>query len=213
MKPWLPSWGSREVEAPPEEPRTRPNVHTSLAFNVLIHQIQPGRKSHILDLGPALGANVDYFAQFSCKLYIEDFYRTLTSFDYFSPEDGFSYEAVLEYLLPFRKSTRFDIILFWDLLNYLERDVFEHLVRHLSQYCTSGSLALALISTLKHIPEKPMNFRIVDSHTLSYESNSTVLRPCPRYQQTDLNHLMPDFRVCNSFLLRNGFKEYLFLRV
>ena len=154
-------------------------------------------------------ANVDFFSQFSCKIYIEDLYHTLSSFDYFSPEDGFTYQTVFDYLLPYTQNTRFDIILSWDIFNYLERDEFKSLISHLGNFCNKGTLLFSLISTLKHIPEKPTTFRIQDQESLQYQAGSTVLRPCPRYQQTDLNHLMPHFRVCNSFLLRNGFKEYL----
>jgi hypothetical protein len=71
-------------------------------------------------------------------------------------------------------------------------------------------LLFALISTSQYVPEKPTTFQIVKHDCLLYQTNSTVLRQCPRYQQTDLNKLIPNFRVSNSFLLRNGFKEYLF---
>lgn len=207
---------SQRVEKGPETSaksyETRSTVHTSLALNVLYHQLRPDRKYNILDLGPAFGSNVEFFSQFSCKIYIEDLFQTLTSFDFFSPEDGFGYDAVFEYLLPFRNNTRFEIVLVWDLLNYLEHEEFRHLIRHLSRFTHSGSLLFALLSTQKHIPEKPINFKIVDSQSLIYETSASVLRPCPQYEQSDLRHLMPNFRVCNSFILRNGMKEYLFVR-
>ena len=186
-------------------------AHVSLALNSLYHQLSPGRKYNILDLGPALGANVDFFSQFPTKIYIEDLHRTLTSFDFFSPEDGFTYQTVFNYLLPYSSNTRFDIIMAWDILNYLEREEYRHLIGHLIHFCHTSTLLFALISTSKHIPEKPTTFRIVDQEHLLYETNSGILRDCPQYEQTDLNALMPGFRVCNSFLLRNGFKEYLFI--
>ncbi len=213
MKQWFSALSLKSKGEPIQDSPLEPEASASLALNVLYDQLRHQRKYHILDLGPALGGNVDFFSQFSCKVYIEDFYRTLTSFDFFSPEDGFSYQAVFEYLLPYRKNTRFDIILTWDIFNYLERDEFQALIAHLSHFCHKGTLLFALISTSKYIPEKPMTFRILDQKRLLYQTNSTVLRQCPTYQQTDLNQLMPNFRVCNSFLLRNGFKEYLFARL
>ncbi len=186
-------------------------VQTSLVLNVIYHLIKPVHKYTILDLGPAFGTNIEFFSKFSHKIYIEDFYHTLASFDFFSPEDGVHYEAVIEYLLPYRENTRFDIIFSWDLFNYLQKEELHHLIRHLSRFCHPGTLLFALISTLKHIPERPIHFKILDQQDLQYESCSAVLRPCPGYQQTDLNRLMANFRVCNSFLLRNGFKEYLFV--
>lgn len=198
------------ISAEPQTPASE--THVSLAFNSLFHQLRPERRYHVLDLGPAIGGNVDFFSQFSCKLYIEDLYRTLVSFDFFSPEEGSSYEEVVEYLLPFPRDTEFDVVLSWDLFNYLEPVELRHLVGHLTKFCRRGALWFAMIATQKHIPEKPLQFRIVNEEKLRYEVGSRVLRESPRYQQSDLLHIMPRFRVANSFLLRNGFKEYLLTR-
>ncbi len=211
MNGWKSPVGVTPKQADPEVSSSEPEPNTSLALNALFYHLRHEKKYNILDLGPALGANVDFFSQFSCKIHIEDLYHTLSSFDFFSPEDGFTYQTVFEYLLPYTHNTQFDVILSWDIFNYLEREEFESLISHLGHFCNKGTLLFSLISTLKHIPEKPTIFRIQDQETLQYQTGSTVLRPCPGYQQTDLNHLMPRFRVCNSFLLRNGFKEYLFV--
>ena len=195
-----------------EPPQGESQTYSSLALDVLFHQLRQRRNYNILDLGSAFGANVDFLSQFSRRIYIEDLYQTLISFNFFSPEDGVNYADVFEYLLPYRRETCFDVILAWDLFNYLEPPEYLHLTRHLSKYCRTDSFLFALISTHKHIPEKPTNYKIIDQQTLLYEKSSTILRSCPRYEETDLRRLMPDFRVCNSFLLRNGIKEYLFAR-
>ena len=189
---------------------TEPTEHISLVLNVVYHQLHPERKYHILDLGAASGSNVDFFSQFRCKIHIEDLYQTLSSFDFLSPEDGFSYDVVYDYLLPYGRNTSFDLIFAWDLFNYMEEAEVHHLVLYLGKFCRTGTLLFSLISTSKHIPESPTKFKILDQEHLQYEISSPVLRPGPRYQQTDLTRLMPHFRICNSFLLRNGFKEYLF---
>ena len=211
MRGWFRSRKSQGIAQPEAVPREEAGVHTSLGFNTLYHQFRSGRKYRILDLGPAIGDNIDFFGQFRCRIHIEDLYRTLNSFEYLSPEDGFSYAAVFEYLLPYPKNTRFDFILAWDIFNYLDREEFRHLIVHLSQFSRKGTVLFSLISTLKNIPETPYRFRIADSENLLYERSSEILKPCPRYEPSDLNELMPNFRICNSFLLRNGFKEYLFL--
>jgi len=211
MNKWVSPVGVKSKQEPIDLSSSEAEASTSLALNVLYYQLRYEKKYHILDLGPALGANVDFFSQFSCKIYIEDLYHTLSSFDFFSPEDGFTYKAVFEYLLPYTQNTRFDIIMAWDIFNYLERDEFQSLISHLGKFCHKGTLLFSLISTRKHIPEKPTTFRILDQESLQYHTESSVLRLCPGYQQSDLNHLMPHFRPCNSFLLRNGFKEYLFV--
>ena len=213
MLRWLSDHGVRETGSSIQSAPVETETHASLALNTLFHRLHLERSYNMLDLGAAFGANVDFFSQFARRIHIEDLYHTLVSFDLFShEEDGVNYADVFDYLLPYRKETRFDVILAWDLFNYLDRDEYFYLTRHLSKYCRPGSLLFAHISTRKHIPERPTNYKIIDEQTLAYEKSSTVLRPCPRYAEPDLHHLMPDFRVCNSFLLRNGIKEYLFAR-
>ena len=211
MRGWLHSRLGNEAVQTVGEPKAERSVHPSLGFNTLFHQFRGNRKYKILDLGPAVGDNVDFFSQFRCRIFIEDLYRTLNSFEYLTPDDGFSYAAVFEYLLPYLKNTRFDFILAWDVFNYLDRDEFRHLILHLSQFSRKGTVLFSLISTLKHIPETPYRFKIIDSENLLYNCSSMNLKPGPRYEPSDLAELMPNFRICNSFLLRNGFKEYLFL--
>ena len=211
MKRWFRSHLFRGAAGKAEQSETESNIHPSLGFNTLYHQFRGTRKYRILDLGPAVGENIEFFSQFRCRIYIEDLYRTLNSFEYLAPDDGFSYAAVFEYLMPYLKNTRFDFILAWDIINYLEREELRHLIVHLSQFSRKGTVLFGLISTLKHMPETPYRFRIVDSENLLYFRNSRILKPCPRYEPSDLAELMPNFRICNSFLLRNGFKEYLFL--
>ena len=135
-----------------EPPQGESQTYSSLALDVLFHQLRQQRNYNILDLGSAFGANVDFLSQFSRRIYIEDLYQTLISFNFFSPEDGVNYADVFEYLLPYRRETCFDVILAWDLFNYLEPPEYLHLTRHLSKYCRTDSFLFALISTHKHIP-------------------------------------------------------------
>jgi hypothetical protein len=48
------------AETPEEAPES--SVQKSLALNTLFHQIREGQKYTILDLGPPVGANVEFFS-------------------------------------------------------------------------------------------------------------------------------------------------------
>jgi hypothetical protein len=192
-------------------PQSELQTQPSLALSTLFRQLRKDRKYHILELGPAVTENIDFLSRLSCRIRVEDLFYTLGSFDYLSQSGKIDYEAVFQYLLPYEKSTRFDIILAWDLFNYLERNEFQFLMCHLSRYCHPGTVLFAMIATAKHIPDKPGRYKIVDENNIICLSRSAVLRPCPRYYDTDFRQLMPTFRVYNSYLLRNGLKEYLFV--
>lgn len=206
---WFSSDSRQKPEALTEQTSEFDEEHRSLALNALWHRLQAGQSNHILDLGRASSDNLDFYARCSRKIYIEDLHSTLKGFDYLSPDKSTSLEEIFKYLMPYGRGTHFDAIFSWDLFNYLEPPQFAYLVRHLSRFCRPGAIIFAMISTRKLIPEQPGMYRIIDSETISYQSTSKILQQCPQYQETDLTKMLPGFRVVNSFLLRNGIKEFL----
>ncbi|MGB6000943.1 MAG: hypothetical protein WBI00_10710, partial [Thermoanaerobaculia bacterium] len=57
----------------PSDPGTTESP--SLALKYLLGHLDETRWSKILDLGPAVGANVEFFTQYSCKLFIADLFQ------------------------------------------------------------------------------------------------------------------------------------------
>jgi SAM-dependent methyltransferase len=205
---WLSGRRRRDPAPPPE---AEPEVHRSLAFSALIGGIRPDHKLQVLDLGPAVGTNVEFLSRFDCKLYIEDLYSALAGRSPGGAEDEMRPQEIEE-LLPLPESASFDVVLAWDLFNYLQRDELRRLMRHLTRFCRPGAVLLAMISIHKQIPAQPIRFRIVDEANLLYEQRSTHLRPAPRYASYDLGEMLEGFRIDRSFLLRHGIQEYLFVR-
>ena len=181
----------------------------SLALGVLMEHVGDRRDCCVLDLGPGFGANVEFLSRFAKRIVIEDFYRTLAEIAEPFTGDDRLYCPVYETLLPYGGQNPFDVILLWDLLDYLDRDDIRRLARHLQRLCHRGSLIVAMISTQHKIPLIPANFKIVGQDGLSRESTTTAQRDCPRHSQVRLLELMPGFRVKRSFLLRGGMQEYL----
>jgi hypothetical protein len=196
----------------PEPTLPEAEVHTSVGLNIAYNQVRARRKLSVLDLGSAYPSNLQFLSQSfrSLHIEIEDLYETLSSFDFFDPREPRSYDAVYRYLFPYSEETRFDLILGWDLFNYLEKLEISGLIKHLDRFCHPGTLLFSMISTNRYIPERPIRFQIIDSERLRYEYLSSLLRTSPRYHRADLNRMMPHFRLFSSFRLRNGFKEYIF---
>lgn len=201
-----------EPKPAPEPTLPEAEIHSSVGFNIAYNQIRGQRKLSVLDLGSAYASNLKFLSQCVRFLHIEieDLYDTLSSFDFFDPREPRSYDAVYRYLFPYGEETRFDLILGWDLFNYLEELELAGLIKHLDRFCYPGTLLFCMISTNRYIPERPIRFRIVDSERLRYEYLSSLLRPSPQYHRADLNRMMPHFQLFSSFRLRNGFKEYVF---
>jgi hypothetical protein len=205
------SWFSRRP-APAKEPapvraEREPETHRSLALPSLLAEIARRPKAQVLDLGPALGSNVEFFHQFGCKLYIEDLFSAIVE----SPRDG---EERLDFAAHFGNVSRepIDLVFAWDLFNYLSRRELTALGDELGRLCRPGAVVFALLSFLKQMPAQPQRFRIKDGETLGYERQTTAERPSPRYASSDMAELFPGFTVDRSFLLRHGYMEYLLIR-
>jgi len=203
---------SGQQQAPAAPPQPRVETHTSLALKALCQALDEERKYSILDLGPACGVNIEFLSRYSSKIRVEDLYKTLIAASFFERGEEPFDESVFGRILSIPSQERFDIILTWDLLNYFKTDEFRALAKYLSAFCTRGTFFFAICSILKEIPAVPINFKIAGSETLLYDASSTEMRPCPRYAPRDLGLLMTGFRVHNSYILRNGMQEYLFVR-
>ncbi|MBZ5497585.1 MAG: class I SAM-dependent methyltransferase [Acidobacteriia bacterium] len=182
--------------------------YKTLGLDALVSRLQGDRKYFILDLGQALGVNVEFWSRFQCRLYIEDFYRSYSARVASGPDDP--KETILAELLPFSEEARFDIILAWDLFNYLNLEEIEALVGRLDRWCRPGTLLFTLLSYLPQIPAEPFVFRILDTQRMIYETSTRETRPCPRYQPRDLVRFLARFDVSSCFLLRHGVQEFIF---
>ena len=194
----------------PRETQVSPAVHKSLGLNALLDPVRGDRSYSILDLGPALEANVRFWPQFSCWLHIHDFYRSYREWKAAVVPEEESEEAAFSALLPFNDETVFDIILAGDIFNYFDLRQLKALVQRLSRWCRPGTRLFALISSLPNISVSPTIFRILNREQMIYEIPTQDTRPCPRHQPRDITRLLARFNVSSSFLLRHGIREYVF---
>lgn len=167
----------------------------------------------VLDLGPARAANLDFFSRYGGHLTVADFYSGLrtarASTMSEDVDDDRKIKAFAE-LLPFDKKARFDLVLAWDLLNYLTPQEQHLLMTCLEPFCLAGTTILAFVSMQKEMPPAPSAYSIRDADTLSYEEREGRARPCPRYLEGDLLKRMQGLTVENRYQLRNGMLEYVF---
>jgi hypothetical protein len=200
--------GTGAAGGAPEEPV----IHRSLGLGALFAALGRQGRPEVLDLGAAVGSNVEFLSRFGGKLRIEDLYSALSTRPAGGEEEPRPGANLFARLLPFPESTRFDAVIAWDLFNYLHRRELAQLALHLAHFCHPGALLLAFVSILKQIPVQPIRYKIVDSEHLAYERRSAAERTAPRYAPAELNELMRGFRLDRSFLMRHGVQEYLFMK-
>ena len=187
------------------------SIYRSLGLNILCESLQGTVARSILELGPVRGDNIQFWSQYGPSVYVADLRSSLPLPT--KPEDPDNPEVPepdWDSILHLPGDRRFDVILAWDLLNYLDLPEAASLIKYLSRFCRSGTMFFALIFDQKQMPQEITVYRIVDQERLRYENSGSSTQPCPRHQPRSLNGIMHQFRAANSFRLKNGIVEYLF---
>lgn len=194
---------SEAADAPPA-----PEVHHSLALPDLLSQLHPDRRLRILDLGPAIGSNLAFWTgRYLCSVEFADLYPSLVT----APAGDAA--AAVAAALPDDASGRpADVVLAWDLFNYLDRERLRALGERLAARCRPGAILFAMLLTGKEVPAEPGRYPIRDDRHLVYGVDAARRRPGPRYRPADVEAVLPGFSADRNFLLRHGVQEYLMLR-
>lgn len=191
-------------------PQSESIVHNSLGLQALCQTFAEGAPCDILELGPARSDSVRFWSRFQPSIYVADL-RSILPLPALPAQD----EPELsprdwERLLDLPAGRTFNVILAWDLFNYMELADISGLMGRLRPYCRSGAVLFTLIMDQKQMPEDITVYRIVDEAHLAYEHGGSAMRDCPRHQPRAIAGIMAGFRTANSFRLRNGIVEYLF---
>ncbi|WP_237066811.1 class I SAM-dependent methyltransferase [Microbulbifer guangxiensis] len=180
--------------------------HHSLGLAALNQEIiQPGYR--ILDLGPLAVGTTQAFLQKNCPCYIEDL------IEFFADSDGAPdpRAALAKHLVPKPERIKFDVILCWDLLNFLSPELIAHLLELLRPNLKPGTLLHAMIYTGARAPSRPARFRLLQDFT--YETSDDPDYPLVPYQRHTTMTLMRSlgrFRLSDSLVKRRGMRSDLF---
>ena len=184
-------------------------VYRSMGFGLVANHLKEQSKPQVLDLGPSVSANIAYLSQYHSKLYIENLSESVADLNAAMRVSEAREQAIASCFQSYG-DTQFDVILAWDLFNYLELEALATSMDYLSRYCRHGTRLYALIGIGKQILDSPSRFEIVDDEQLRYGVATVGGRPCPQHSIPDLLRRLPEFVVRRTYLLRNGMQEYVF---
>jgi len=188
-----------------------PVVHSSLGLQALCDRLENAGSRSILELGPVRSGNLEFWSRFGPSIFIADLRSNLPlPVQASESEDSEFVEPEWDRLLGLPSDGRYDVVLAWDLLNYMELPAVSSLIKYLKRFCRPGAIFFALIFDQKLMPGEITIYGITDSSHLRYECPTSEMRPCPRHQPRALGIVMSHFRTADSFRLRNGVVEYLF---
>lgn len=219
------SWRIGRRKSPPTVPDEseaqgpQEQVHSSPALEALVERLQRSAPPSILDLGPALGTNVEFFSRYAARLSIADFLGSLSTDEGLAIRFHEQPAAVVSEILSaatgaqdVHDSELHDVVLAWDVFNYLTRQQMDALGEHLARLTRPGAHLLTLVATAPEIPAEPVIYKIEDEGHLRYGIRSPRPRKSPRWAPAELGRCLASFTVDRSYLLRHGVQEYLMLR-
>lgn len=196
---------------------TDPGILNAPLFGTLAERMLADGRWVIQDLGPAQAATVDFCNRFRCRLEIADLPTELAVLN--EETDPARLAVLAERALPKPVQDPVDVVLCWDLLNYLQRPALTAIMERVAARAHSGCLVHALIVySATHMPVHPGRYypwhdqTDEDAHDdqLVYVSATSKQREAPRYTPDDLAHCLRGFRVERAVLLNNGMQEFLF---
>jgi hypothetical protein len=180
-------------------------------FRSLVEGMADDRRRVVLDLGPARPETVALFGHYRCRLEIVDLSPDLGALQELAEPDEL--RKAIARLLPARRDEAVDIVLCWDLLNYLARPVLTTLMRELAGRMARGSLLHALIVySMPRMAARPARIVPDEQLHLLHVPLTSELRNAPRYTPEDLGKCTPGLAVERAMLLKNGMQEFLFRR-
>jgi hypothetical protein len=189
--------------------QSEPVVHNSLGLQALCQRLRDIAGCGILELGPARNGNIQFWSQWSPSIYVADL-RASLPLPVLLSEDPDVPGHDWAHILGLPDNGGFDVILAWDLFNYLDLAAISGLMRYLRRFCRQETVLFTMIYDQKQMPDEITVYRIKDDAHLIYENSSSKMKDCPRHQPRVLSAALSQFRTSNSFRLRNGIIEYLF---
>lgn len=179
-------------------------------FHSLIERMDPERRYVVLDLGAAQNELLELLAGYRCRIDIAHLADGAIEALNTEPEHD-QLEALAESSLPRRHAEAADLILCWDLLNYLEKPAMSALMACIAQRANPGALAHALIAySARTMPASPARYVPVDDMHLVNRAPPGPERNAPRYSPEDLKLALYDYKTERAVLLANGMQEFLF---
>jgi hypothetical protein len=181
---------------------------SSQLLPALLARAEGAGRLEVLDLGPARPETVAHFSDSPCRLHIADLFAELPlAWEQEAPD----YAAELSALLPLAPDVRFDVVLFWDLFNYLPVEAIQALQAVLRPHLHPGTRAHAFGVHKRSAPENTHHFGILAGDTLALSPRPAAIAGYAPLSQARLQACLSDFRFERSVLLGDGRLELLLL--
>ncbi len=185
-------------------------VHPSKALRIFVSEIRDQKSPQLLDIGPVIGSNIEFFARMGCKVFVRDLLAERVA----ETQAG----RLPERLIPGTRwgglpypDEQFNGVLAWDLLDFFSREEVPSVIGEIFRVLKKEALLLGLFGKERsNLPEPCQRYRIVDAGTIEHEplgkGTQTKLLASRLRNREILDAFVPH-RVLHFIMLNNNMRE------
>ena len=180
----------------------------TLALSRFLSYVRDQGGKNILDFGPIVGGNVDFFDQeLGCRMVVEDLYSDLEAFK--------GAEAIDSLCRHFsdrlrHQNSSIDGILCWDLFDYLDQSSAEALVKQITRVLREGGSVFGMFGMEKSNERTFTRHVIVDKGHLDYRPYDASRCKRSPWSSRDVIRLFSELKIDETYLLKRRVREMLF---
>jgi hypothetical protein len=158
----------------------------------------------VLDIGPAFPETLDFFSAFRCRLHFAGLYEERVVLE--GPEDREHEELVSLFreLLAVEEGSNFDLVLLWDLPNYLDDQTLSAFSEALAPCLHERTLGHAFAVRTQDTRLQPRWYGIHEKHLFTVREPWTPQRRFHPHSQAILINLLTCFSIDRGMLLPDG---------
>ena len=179
------------------------SVFTSRMLKLYLENFKRPSSAQILDVGPVCEDNIAYFAKRVKRFYTCDLFLRLNK----NRDKGLSTEKLREYL-DYAPSS-FDGINLWDLIDHLKNDQIGRLVNQCQILLKPGGMMTVASFEKQWAPPQTHSFVLNDGHQVSFRLQNHLNLPRYYHSNRIMTAILSEFRTIQSFIYRNGVREFL----
>lgn len=200
-------WGARKPEEPPVPEQPSETTLTSVVLPRFLGAVAPRSAPVILDLGPAVGANVSFLGErLACKLLIGDVFHEVRAVKTDSPDE---LRAALMARLERTVTSPLDGVLCWDAFDYLNRATAQAVAAFLVQHLQPGGVVHGYFAAAAGDIDRYTRYIIQAPSTLTCRYESVPPRKRGVLSTRDLAAMFTGTTVMESVLLKSQRREIL----
>jgi hypothetical protein len=176
----------------------------SLLFPSLFGKLDRGRRIQILDIGPAFPETLDFFSACRCRLHFAGLYEEEVVLQGSGERERPELVELFRELLAVPEKRRFDLVLLWDLPNYLDDEALSAFSEALAPHLHPRTLGHGFAVRTQDTRLSPRWYGIKDKHLFTVRKPWT---PQPRFNphsQAILINMLTCFSIDRGMLLPDG---------